>query len=117
MEKNILFIENDKSFYKKANEHFSNFNFKVFLRRPNQKISEFIKKKNIKMVILSNEFYKNSTYNLCKKIRELFNLSIIILSNNSNLDLILKYFKLGVDDYIVKPIKTNVLLAIVNLST
>lgn len=113
MGKNVLVLEKDKLFYKKVKNYFENFNYKVYFKDTDKAIEDFIDKNNINMIIISYQLYKEKTYFLIKRLREVFNYSIILLNSKNNLSLKLKYFKIGIDDYLVKPIGINELFAIV----
>ena len=112
MGKNILLLERDKLFYKKVKNYFESFNYKVYFKDTDKAIENFIDKNKINMIIISYQFYKEKTYFFLKRLRKIYNFSIILLSKSNDLSLRLKYFEIGIDDYLVKQIGVNSLFVI-----
>ncbi|MGM0379172.1 MAG: response regulator transcription factor [Bacillota bacterium] len=101
---NILLLDKDKYFYKRIRNYFENFNFNIIFKINNNSIFEFINKNNIKIILVGYNLYSEKTYTLCKKLRRKYEISIIVLNHKKDLKILLKYFELGIDDYILRSI-------------
>lgn len=69
----------------------------------------------IKVILLDINLGQDNGFNLCKKIREDYNLPILFISARQSDDDILIALNIGGDDYIKKPYSLSVLLAKVNV--
>jgi DNA-binding response OmpR family regulator len=70
-----------------------------------------IKKSNPDIIILDLLMPELDGWQTCKKIRAIFQVTILILSAINNPALIATALDSGADDYLVKPVSTNILNA------
>jgi two-component system KDP operon response regulator KdpE len=66
------------------------------------------------LFILSPGFKDTDSIEIVKKIREWSNIPLIYLADANNDESILEAFKAGIDDYIIEPFNTGILVAKIN---
>jgi DNA-binding response OmpR family regulator len=70
-----------------------------------------VARERLHLVLIGECIAARQGFIFCARLRTIFTLSIVILAPLIHPDDLITAFRLGADDYIVKPIATNVLLA------
>lgn len=68
-------------------------------------------RERVQLVLIGEDFIGKHGFALCAWLRRLFPLSIVVLAPLRHPDDLATAFRVGVDDYIIKPIPHTVLLA------
>lgn len=75
----------------------------------------FLRENEVNILLLDINLAEDSGFDLCKKVREDYNLPILFISARQSDDDVLIALNIGGDDYIKKPYTLSVLLAKVNV--
>ncbi len=111
---NILVIEDTKEIVDLIKLYLENEGYNIHELYDGDGVLSTIKKYQIDLIILDIMLPKLNGYEVLKKIREIYNIPIIILSaKNLDNDIIIG-LNLGADDYMVKPFNPLQLVARVN---
>lgn len=110
MNETILVIEDDINISEGLNDIFSTKGYNV-LSVDNAKLTfDIIKEHAIDLIILDVHLGEENGYDLCKKIRLLYDTPILFLTAcNSEMELV-RGFQVGGDDYITKPFRMQELI-------
>lgn len=110
MNETILVIEDDINISEGLNDIFSTKGYNV-LSVDNAKLTfDIIKEQAIDLIILDVHLGEENGYDLCKKIRLLYDTPILFLTAcNSEMELV-RGFQVGGDDYITKPFRMQELI-------
>ncbi|MGM0380157.1 MAG: response regulator transcription factor [Bacillota bacterium] len=111
MQKRILILESIEKKAEKISAYLENYSFKVYIKTQNRNILKTIIKKNVGLIILSENFNNYKSKEICKKLRKNFKLPIIFISHQKDIELLVKFFEIGIDDYVLKPICLRELVA------
>lgn len=68
-------------------------------------------RERVHLVLIGEAFAGKQGFTLCAHLRRIFTLPIIILAPLTHPDDLAVAFRLGADDYIIKPVPANILLA------
>lgn len=112
--KNILVVEDDKRTNEIIHDYLENENFRVFQAYDGEAALKLFSKAKINLIILDIMLPKKDGFYVCQEIRKKSNVIIIIISARSDEYDSLKGFKLGADEYIIKPFSPKILMAKVN---
>ena len=105
MMQNILLIEDDLDMQLLISDYLNNYNFKVkSFVKPKEALVDLEQKKDYySLVVLDLMLPQMDGFDVCKKIREISNIPIIISSARNEISDKIFSFDLGADDYLAKP--------------
>ncbi len=107
----ILVIDDDLNMQKFLQNNLSQASFSVVCLNSPNKIIESILQGDIDVVILELLISKTDGFDLCRQIRNITRIPIIISSSLNNVSDKVKSFEYGADDYITKPYDIAELIA------
>ncbi len=110
-EEKILVVDDDKDIAELVKIHLNNSGYQVFTANSANQGYEILGKENIQLVILDIMMPKVDGYEMCKKIREMSNIPIIMLSAKIKDEDKIQGLSIGADDYITKPFNPEELIA------
>jgi DNA-binding response OmpR family regulator len=112
----ILLIEDDLDMQLLICEYLSNYDFNVkAYDKPNDALNELKSKKDIySLIVLDLMLPQMDGFDLCKKIREISSIPIIISSARGELSDKILGFEVGGDDYLAKPYEPRELVIRIN---
>ncbi len=110
-ESTVLIIEGENHHISSYKSFFENSGYKV-----NQAFDEDNAKKQINesrpdLIVLDITLPEQNMLNVCQTLIKLFNGPIMMLTNNYSEQLQVDAFGVGIDDYLIKPISTDILKA------
>lgn len=108
---NILIIEKDELSRDLLKNCFLKEGWEVMTSHDRLEALQKIQKIKVDFVILDPMISKIPTDTVCKEIRKITNVPLLIISSRSREEDIIHALNLGADDYIVKPIRINEVLA------
>ncbi len=109
--KNILLVEDDHNFGSILNDYLKLHSYKTTLARNGVEGLEKFKKQIYDMCILDVMMPFKDGFTLAEEIRQIDNqIPLIFLTAKSLKDDMIRGFKIGADDYLVKPFDSEVLL-------
>lgn len=73
-----------------------------------------VARERLHLVLIGECFATRQGFTLCARLRRLIALPIVILAPLTHPDDLVTAFRLGADDYIIKPVPPNILLARIN---
>ncbi|OON93010.1 MAG: DNA-binding response regulator [Candidatus Epulonipiscioides saccharophilum] len=111
---NILIIEDEKRVADIVAKYLENEKYKVFISYTGEDGLEVFLKEQIDVVLLDLMLPGMQGEEICKKIREVSNVYIFMISAKGTLDNKVGGFVLGADEYLVKPISPREIVARVN---
>ncbi|QFT89559.1 Response regulator protein GraR [Bacillus sp. THAF10] len=107
----IFLVEDDNQLSKLVSEHLQKYGYEVQVPADFQNIVENFSDFEPDLVLLDINLPYYDGFFLCRSIRQVSNVPIIIISaRNSNMDQVLG-MELGADDYITKPFTFDILLS------
>lgn len=109
MEK-ILIIEDDVGISHSLKLYLENSQYEVVLYHTWEKAVEFYKEVQPDLLILDINLPIKSGIDICREIREVSNIPIVMLTARSNETDKIQWFEIGADDYIAKPFSPRELL-------
>ncbi len=104
----ILLIEDDKSLAREIFEVFTNYGFDVEIGSSRDDI---FTKNGYSFLILDLALLGVKGLEICKKVKEQKGIPIIVLSSVCDINVKVRWFEMGADDFLVKPFSTRELLA------
>jgi two-component system, OmpR family, response regulator len=108
----ILVVDDDKEIRDLLSEYLTKYGYKVLLAKNGAEMERtFALKKNVNLVLLDLMLPDTDGFTLCKKICQISNIPIIILTAMDNETDRVLGLELGADDYQVKPFNPRELLA------
>ena len=107
----VLMIDDDEVIAQSTAEYFNMFDIKTAYVTSFEKAVEFLEEKQVSLLLLDINLGDKSGFELCKKIRENYDMPILFISARTSDDDVLTAFNIGGDDYIKKPYTLNILLA------
>ena len=110
----ILVIDDDPAMTELTRLLLLKFTSDVIIANSGVKGIEFAKAYNPDIVLLDLMMPEMNGGDVCKCIREFSNVPILILSALDSPESIAKALDAGADDYIIKPVGSNVLIAHIN---
>jgi DNA-binding response OmpR family regulator len=113
---NILLIEDDLDMQTLIEDYLQNYDFHVdSFAKPNDALIHLRNNaETYSLVILDLMLPQMDGFDVCKKIREIFNIPIIISSARSEMSDKILGFDLGADDYLAKPYEPRELVLRIN---
>lgn len=111
METKVLIIDDDEVIAQSTAEYFNMFDVKTEYVTSFDAAVEFLDKNMVSLLLLDINLGDKSGFELCKKVREKYDMPILFISARTSDDDVLIALNIGGDDYIKKPFTLNVLLA------
>lgn len=107
----VLMIDDDEMIATATSEYFNVFGVKTSYVTSYADAVAFLEKHDVSLLLLDINLGEKSGFDLCKKIRENYDLPIFFISARTSDDDVLIALNIGGDDYIKKPYTLSVLLA------
>ena len=111
MDYKVLMIDDDKVIAESTAEYFNMFDVKTAFVTSYEEAVTFLTKNTVSLLLLDINLGDKSGFDLCKKIRENYDMPILFVSARSSDDDVLIALNIGGDDYIKKPYTLSILLA------
>lgn len=115
MHYNCLIVDDETDLSKMTCEYFDMFGVSCFYVENAVDCMNFLRENEVNILLLDINLAEDSGFDLCKKVREDYNLPILFISARQSDDDVLIALNIGGDDYIKKPYTLSVLLAKVNV--
>ncbi len=107
----VLMIDDDELIARSTADYFNILDVKTAYVTNYDDAVEFLEKNNVSLLLLDINLGDRSGFELCKKIRENYDMPILFISARTSDDDVLIALNIGGDDYIKKPYTLNILLA------
>ena len=107
----VLMIDDDEVIAQTTAEYFNMFDVKTAYVTCYDAAVDFLNDHMIDLLLLDINLGDRSGFDLCKKVRENYDMPILFISARTSDDDVLIALNIGGDDYIKKPYTLNVLLA------
>lgn len=107
----VLMIDDDEVIAQSTAEYFNIFDIKTAYVTGFEEAVDFLKEKQVSLLLLDINLGDKSGFELCKKVRENYDMPILFISARTGDDDVLTALNIGGDDYIKKPYTLNILLA------
>ncbi len=112
---NILIVDDEIVIQKLFSDFLANSNFSLFCASNNQEAREILKSEDIDVMLLDVYMGQDSGIDLIPEARKISdNTEIIVISGTSRVSDVIKVMKYGVADFLLKPIKKNELLSLID---
>ena len=111
MHYNCLIVDDEIDLSKITCEYFEMFDVSCRAVETATECMDFLQKNEVDILLLDINLSKESGFDLCKKVRENYNLPILFISARQSDDDVLIALNIGGDDYIKKPYTLSVLFA------
>lgn len=108
---NILVVEDERNISDVIKAYLEQDNFNVFLAYDGKKAIDLFKDKTIHLIILDLMIPKLSGIEVCKQIRGISNVPIIMLTAKTEEEDKIKGLSIGADDYVSKPFSPKELVS------
>ena len=107
----VLMIDDDELIARSTSDYFNILDVKTAYVTSFDAAVEFLENHNVSLLLLDINLGDRSGFELCKKIRENYDMPILFISARTSDDDVLIALNIGGDDYIKKPYTLNILLA------
>ncbi len=112
---NILIVDDEVVIQKLFSDFLANSNFTLFCASNNQEALEVLNNQEIDVMLLDVYMGQDSGIDLIPEARKISsNTEIIVISGTSRVSDVIKVMKYGVADFLLKPIKKNELLSLID---
>ena len=111
MEYKCLIVDDDITIAENTAEYFNIFDISTAFVTSYEDAIDFLEENETSLVLLDINLGDRSGFELCKKIRQEFDMPILFISARKSDDDILTALNIGGDDYISKPFTMSILLA------
>lgn len=111
MEYKVLMIDDDEMIAQATAEYFNMFDVKTAYVTSYEDAIKFLENNKVSLLLLDINLGESSGFELCKKVRENYDMPILFISARTSDDDVLIALNIGGDDYIKKPYTLNVLMA------
>ena len=111
MEYKCLIVDDDITIAENTAEYFNIFDISTAFVTSYEEATHFLEENETSLVLLDINLGDRSGFELCKKIRQEFDMPILFISARKSDDDILTALNIGGDDYISKPFTMSILLA------
>ncbi|TJX13786.1 response regulator transcription factor [Tissierella creatinini] len=111
MNRNILIVEDEKNILDVIKAYLIKEDFKVLEAMDGETALDIFSNEEIHLIILDLMLPKISGYELCKKIRDLSDVPIIMLTAKAEEEDKIAGLNLGADDYVTKPFSPRELMS------
>jgi len=112
--KKVLIIEDEEIIRETVSYYFTHEGYEVFAAGDGQKGMDLFATHSIELVILDIMVPEIDGWTVCRRIRRVSTVPIILLTARNDEEDTLLGFELGADDYVTKPFKPSILLARAN---
>ena len=116
MHYNCLIVDDEIELAKMTAEYFEMFSIKTEYVENASDCFDFLNKNEVDLILLDINLGDGSGFEVCKKVRQQYQLPIIFISARQSDDDVLVALSIGGDDYIKKPYSLSVLLAKVKVN-
>jgi len=116
MHYNCLIVDDEVELAKMTAEYFQMFEISTEYVDSAASCYDFIEKNDVDLILLDINLGDGSGFEVCKKVREQYQLPILFISARQSDDDVLIALSIGGDDYIKKPYSLSVLLAKVKIN-
>jgi len=116
MHYNCLIVDDEVELAKMTAEYFDMFDIKTQYVDSAVSCFDFLKENETDMILLDINLKDGSGFDVCRKIREDYQLPILFISARQSDDDVLVALSIGGDDYVKKPYSLSVLLAKVKVN-
>ena len=107
----VLMIDDDEVIAQTTAEYFNMFDVKTAYVTSYDDAVSFLENNLVSLLLLDINLGDKSGFDLCKKVRENYDMPILFISARTSDDDVLIALNIGGDDYIKKPYTLNILLA------
>ncbi len=107
----VLIIDDDEVIASSTAEYFNMFDVKSAFVTSYDDAVDFLDNNLVSLLLLDINLGDKSGFDLCKKVRENYDMPILFISARTSDDDVLIALNIGGDDYIKKPFSLNILLA------
>ena len=107
----VLIIDDDELIAESTAEYFNMFDLKTDYVTDYDAAVDYLDKHIVSLLLLDINLGDKSGFDLCKKVRENYDMPILFISARTSDDDVLIALNIGGDDYIKKPFTLNILLA------
>ena len=107
----VLMIDDDEVIAQSTAEYFNMFDIKTAYVTGFEEAVDFLEKEQVSLLLLDINLGNKSGFELCKRVRENYDMPILFISARTSDDDVLTALNIGGDDYIKKPYTLNILLA------
>lgn len=107
----VLMIDDDELIARSTSEYFNILGLKTAYVTSYEAAVEFLEKNCISLLLLDINLGDKSGFDLCRKVRENYDMPILFISARTSDDDVIIALNIGGDDYIKKPYTLNVLFA------
>ena len=111
MDYKVLMIDDDKVIAESTAEYFNMFDVKTAFVTSYEEAVGFLEKNTVSLLLLDINLGDKSGFDLCKQVRENYDMPILFVSARTSDDDVLIALNIGGDDYIKKPYTLSILLA------
>ncbi len=111
MDYKVLMIDDDKVIAESTAEYFNMFDVKTAFVTTFEEAADFLEKNTVSLLLLDINLGDKSGFDLCKQVRENYDMPILFVSARTSDDDVLIALNIGGDDYIKKPYTLSILLA------
>ncbi len=111
MDYKVLMIDDDKVIAESTAEYFNMFDVKTAFVTSYEDAVAFLEENTVSLLLLDINLGDKSGFDLCKKVRENYDMPILFVSARTSDDDVLIALNIGGDDYIKKPYTLSILLA------
>jgi two-component system response regulator RegX3 len=107
----VLIIDDDELIAQSTTEYFNMFDVKSEYVTDYDSAVSYLETHMVSLLLLDINLGDKSGFDLCKKVRENYDMPILFISARTSDDDVLIALNIGGDDYIKKPFTLNILLA------
>ena len=107
----VLIIDDDEVIAQSTAEYFNMFDVKTAYVTSFDEAVDFLEKNLVSLLLLDINLGEKSGFDLCRKVRENYDMPILFISARTSDDDVLIALNIGGDDYIKKPFTLSILLA------
>ena len=111
MDYKVLMIDDDEVIAQSTAEYFNMFDIKTAYVTSYEGAVDFLEKNTVSLLLLDINLGDKSGFDLCKKVRENYDMPILFISARTSDDDVLIALNIGGDDYIKKPYTLSILMA------
>ena len=111
MDTKCLIVDDDVTIAENTAEYFNMFDLPTSYVTNYDEAIEFLESNEVSLILLDINLRERSGFELCKRIREDYDMPIFFISAIKSDDNALMALNIGGDDYISKPFSVNILLA------
>ena len=116
MHYNCLIVDDEIELAKMTAEYFQMFDISTMYVESAMACYEFLDKNEVDLILLDINLGDGTGFDVCKKVREKYQLPILFISARQSDDDVLIALSIGGDDYVKKPYSLSVILAKVKVN-